>query len=149
MKQLLKMIAIHILLVFISPQIIQHNYARNNICDYFQELQDEINMHIGSPISLCGDFNAQTQCLEDVLPELDGETFSAISPNITADIQVHQNGNKDQAITNNHGRKLIELCQGLDLCIVNGRVGADTDNFTCYKETVCCCTAHGSLNLDE
>ena len=113
-------------------------YARNNICDYFQELQDEINMHIGSPILLCGDFNARTQCLEVVLPDIpgsDGEAFSAISPNITADIHVDPRRNKDQAIANNHGRKLIELCQGLDLCIVNLRVGADTDNFTCYKET--------------
>ena len=55
-------------------------------------------------------------------------------PNITADINVGPRRNKDQAIANNHGGKLIELCQGLDLRIVNGRVGADSDNFTCYKE---------------
>ena len=112
-------------------------YARNNICNYFEELQDEISMHIGSPILLCGDFNARTQCLDDVLPDIpgsDGKAFSAISPNITADIDVGPRRNKDQAIANNHGRKLIELCQGLDLCILNGRVGADSDNFTCYKE---------------
>ena len=42
--------------------------------------------------------------------------------------------NKD-LIMNSNGRKLIELCQFIDVNIVNGRVGKDSTigEYTCHK----------------
>ena len=41
--------------------------------------------------------------------------------------------NKDPRNVNNHGRKILDLCLGTGVCIVNGRAGQDSQvgEFTC------------------
>ena len=55
---------------------------------------------------------------------------------------------------NNNGRRLIDMCRGLDLHIVNGRFGSDYKNgrFTCdNKSTIdyVICSPDLFLNIDE
>ena len=55
------------------------------------------------------------------------------APNLLSDTYIGAQKNTDQGIPNNHGRKLIDLGHSLDMRIVNGRIGDDTDGFICLE----------------
>ena len=83
------------------------------------------------PIILIGDFNGRTGVLNDILllesndkSDIDNydypdilETFNSLN------VPVHRT-NIDKK-TNNNGKQIIEMCKLTELCILNGRFGAD------------------------
>ena len=56
--------------VYMPPE--NSPYACWKSTNYFEDLADEINMYANSSVFLCGDFNAQTKNLDDMLPEVSG-----------------------------------------------------------------------------
>ena len=97
------------------------------------------------PICLIGDFNSRTGQLNDFLSFED-----CISSEVGFDVVgskhvvteqsletlgIHTSRVNSDNFVNNNGRKLVELCKGMDLKIVNGRFGSDTalGDFTCLK----------------
>ena len=111
--------------------------------EIYEELSHDISIirdkHAG-PILLTGDFNSRTGSANDIMMRefqddiLDESQY--IYPNIieilkSLNIPLDR-ANKDKTV-NNNGRRLIELCQLHELCIVNGRIGSDRNigNVTC------------------
>ena len=81
---------------------------------------------------LIGDLNSRTGVLNDIMLLDQDNTLDSINfkyPNVInifnkLNIPTKQN-NADKKVINNNGRKLIELFNCQELCIVNGRIGAD------------------------
>ena len=99
----------------------------------FEELQADILFlsQFGElPVCLLGDFNARTKNLNDwILLEDNNDEVNMLLCNdmfaednlLNADIL--QRHNSDTTVINNYGRNLIELCQSLNIYIVNGLCG--------------------------
>ena len=90
------------------------------------------------PVLMLGDFNARTGTLSDFIDvnELDSdilglETDSSIKE-VFCNLGIPQKRTNADIIVNENGKKLIDLCKVTDLKIMNGRIGENTDNFTCY-----------------
>ena len=110
--------------------------------DYiFEEIESDLvsfNADYNVPIILMGDFNSRTGSLSDLL-DLEQNIFEAdyldVESNISQKLESFgippNRSNLDQN-TNQNGNSLIDLCQCLDLKIVNGRCGSDKGigNFT-------------------
>ena len=84
------------------------------------------------PILLTGDFNCRTGSLNEIMMLdthdhiLDKSHFKY--PNIIdtfESLNIPVKRTNADPMANNHGEKLIELCQLHELCIINGRIGAD------------------------
>ena len=83
------------------------------------------------PILLIGDFNGRTGDLNDILlhetndePNIDNYNYPYILDTFNyLNIPVKRT-NKDTK-TNKNGRQLVEMCKLTELCILNGRFGAD------------------------
>ena len=120
-----------------------HEGSKYYCNDYFTDLALEIcdiKSKYDLPIMLIGDFNSRTGSLNDILlmenndDVLDASNFDYPDIiNILNDLNLPVNrSNKDIKI-NNNGKKLIDMCKCLELCIVNGRIGSDKSigNTTC------------------
>ena len=117
---------------YISPE----NSSIHSAEDTFSILEREIlelkNKFFNTKVLIAGDFNGYTSTEADFLPQSDrvhdNFLFSDESMNLSA------RANKDPRNVNKHGRKLLDLCLGTGLGIVNGRTGQDafTGEFTCY-----------------
>ena len=85
------------------------------------------------PLMLVGDFNSRTGTLndimllenDDVLDESNFEYLDILNFFNSTNVQIKRK-NIDPKVDNN-GRKLIEMCKLQELCILNGRAGADKD----------------------
>jgi hypothetical protein len=115
--------------VYIPPE--GSAYAQNNM---FDDLQSDIvyATNFGEfPVCLMGDFNARTKNLNECVTtdDMNDEVCNLLCTDLVNNgkqtIPARRN-NKDGNI-NNYGRKLIELCQGVDIYIINGRCGKDAD----------------------
>ena len=107
-------------------------------------LSDMLSLSVlGLPFLLLGDFNARTGTLDDFI-ECDDTVAHACGLDTFSDayferrddlesIRFDVNRHNCDRTVNNNGRKLIELCQVLNLKILNGRCGADREKgeFTC------------------
>ena len=120
--------------------------------DYYKK-DPEIFDHLGDdlstikskfdlPIMLIGDFNSSTGTQNELMSPGENENERSYSnyPDIIdilkcLDIPVKRS-NRDTKVTN-HGYKLIDLCNGHELCIVNGRIGSDkhVGNTTCNDQS--------------
>ena len=100
----------------------------------FDEIEADIvnfNADYNVPIILIGDFNSRTSTLSDLL-ELENNIFNTdfldVESNISEKLEsfgIPANRTNMDKITNTNGNSLIDLCQCLDLKIVNGRCGSD------------------------
>jgi hypothetical protein len=82
-------------------------YRRGNL---FEELGNDIAFHgLGKKILLLGDFNARTKNMQS-LP------YQTSHPRVSMDETM-----------NNDGRDFLDMLSQLDMCILNGAVGADAD----------------------
>ena len=111
-------------------------YVRNDINNYFEILYDFVyDMHQeGFQCLMVGDFNSRTASENDIfegynefvdMPELYEET-------VTPDLHVRVS---QDAVLNEFGKSLLEMCKTLDMFIVNGRLDEDqgVGKFTCYQ----------------
>ena len=111
-----------------------------------------LNVKYALPIVLAGDFNSRTGLLDDFINDdplqnidlndfIDECLFS--SKRELEALNVNTVRYNSDIIVNNHGRNLIELCKMLDIKIVNGRFGMDSNvgNFTCF-------TPNGKSSID-
>ena len=114
--------------------------------DVFDVIADDLmnlNVNYTLPIILAGDFNSRTGLLDDFI---DNDPLQNIDLNDFIDECLFSSKRELEAfdintlrcnsdvIVNNHGRNLIELCKMLDIKIVNGRFGKDSNlgDFTCF-----------------
>ena len=114
--------------------------------DIFEVIADDLmnlNVKYALPIILAGDFNSRTGLLSDFI---DNDPLQNIDLNDFIDeclfsskreleaLGINTQRYNSDVITNNHGRNLIELCKMLDIKIVNGRFGKDSNigDFTCF-----------------
>ena len=102
------------------------------------------------PIMLIGDFNGRTGVLNDILLQetnddtnIDNYNYPDILDTFNSLNIPVQRTNKDSK-TNNNGKKIIEMCKLTELCILNGRFGADKnvgkntfDNKTTIDYIIC------------
>jgi hypothetical protein len=107
----------------------------------------------GLPLILLGDFNARTGNLDDfmdcdnfVAHECGLDVYSDVyfdKRDVLASDNFHVTRHNCDRTINNNGRKLVELCQILNLKILNGRCGADKE-----KGEYTCRTANGQSTVD-
>ena len=130
--------------VYIAPEGSKYHDA--DVYDIICE--DIINiscLYTDLPVCLIGDFNSRTGQLNDFLSFEDcissemgfdafGSKHYVSEHNLESLGIITQRINSDNFV-NNNGRKLIELCKGMDLKIANGRFGSDKGqgDFTCMK----------------
>ena len=103
--------------------------------DTFNIIDNEIfqNVESGKPLLLLGDFNARTSCAPDYTSVddnfyIDDEELN----NFLNDIsnldnlgKPRERANQDKGRVNQHGVKLLNLCKGHNIYILNGRCGSD------------------------
>ena len=110
-------------------------YANANDIDML--LEDMIDLNVNDNLFLlCGDFNAHTNILNDILSldehiydsvGLDNEifnSFDAINNMKLLGIPTERS-NSDPHRVDNYGYRLINLCKQASVCIFNGRAGVD------------------------
>ena len=89
-------------------------------------------------VCLLGDFNARTGTLPDVShnDESGGQSIE-LCEILNSNSNVTKRSNKDHYV-NTGGKRLLELCNSIDLHIMNGRYGADkgTGKTTCKNASV-------------
>ena len=103
--------------------------------DTFNIIDNEIfqNVEPGKPLLLLGDFNARTSCAPDYTSVhdnfyIDDEELNNFLTDISnldnLDIP-RERANQDKGRMNQHGVKLLNLCKGHNIYILNGRCGSD------------------------
>ncbi len=107
----------------------------NSNLDNWDLIEREIHMfqNRGS-VLLCGDLNARTGIQLDYIPNDSRDAFLNLPHNYQSDpLTIRNRCNLDIKV-NNFGKKLLELCIGKSLQIINGRTCGDFfGNFTCLK----------------
>ena len=89
---------------------------------FFEYLLEQIYMCSNDDaIYLCGDFNSRINNENDSISAID---------NILNRIAIDNHGN-----VNKHGECLLDFLRDTKMCIVNGRITPEYDNFTCVKTT--------------
>ncbi len=115
------------------------SYSTNNILNEWDIIEKEISLfQAKGPVLLCGDFNSRTAADEDYIRNDARDDFINLphcyipdNPDILARSYL-------DATRNNYGKKLIDLCIGRGLLIINGRTQGDLfGNFTCLKYNGC------------
>ncbi len=93
------------------------NYGRDSTA-FFAQLISLVYSTMNSDLTiLCGDFNARTSDQLDYIPNVD-------------DLLQRKCLDKTK---NNHGESLIDFLKDTKMCILNGRITPDLDNFTCIS----------------
>ena len=112
--------------------------------DIFEHVYLDI-LSFDLPVCMMGDFNSRTGTYDDIFDFNEyvarNEGLEEMNTNFNENCILNNGGNlsrcNEDSTLNNHGRKLLDLCQALDLLIVNGRFGKDIDKgyFTCHNNT--------------
>ena len=92
--------------------------------DIFHDLNEDINnfSNSQSPLLLCGDLNSRTGNIPDFIRNTkDG---NSLTDQITTQIDTYRR-NFDSEV-NSNGQNLLELCEGNNLRIINGRCFGDS-----------------------
>ena len=120
---------------YIPPE--NSNYSTINM---FDDIENDVTCTVKKghiPVCLCGDFNARCGNLNDLAVEdnCDSNFEHYTDSNVTLDIPPRTS--KDLT-TNSYGHRLIEMCQNLNITILNGRAGIDSDigEFTSKEASV-------------
>lgn len=131
--------------VYIPP--INSNYYEND----FETLENEISIFANKgKILLVGDFNSRTGChpdyiVNDSLRLNDFSEENILPRNYLID-SVDERKNQDK-ISNNHGKKLLEMCISSRLRILNGRyMGDSLGFFTCLTSNGLSCVDYAILS---
>ncbi len=87
---------------------------------------------------MCGDFNSRTGTGDDYVQNDSRDDFIHLPHCYTPDNTDIPPRSILDLTRNNYGKKLIELCIGRELLIINGRTNGDLfGNFTCFKYNGC------------
>ena len=110
----------------------------DNLCTDIVNIKSKYD----APLCLLGDFNARTGLLDDFLDVdnfVDQSSLGACDGDLDNTDILNSRSNSD-AVVNNSGKKVIEMCQSFDLRIVNGRVGSDQNigKYTCFNKNGGC-----------
>lgn len=93
--------------------------------DTFHDLQTEIcHFQAQGSVLLCGDFNARTGTLSDFMNSQGNSHIFGQSH--LYHTHMTTNRNSHDSVVNKNGRQLLNLCQGLGLYIMNGRIRGDS-----------------------
>ena len=118
-------------------------YQDPDFMDLFEDLADDIACisALGIPI-VGGDFNARTNTVSDIsttsadVDDLLSMNNIPIATDKDALLGLGSRNNLDMIKDNSFGKKLIDLCIGCRLYILNGRtVGDEAGNFTCFPKS--------------
>ena len=123
---------------YIPPQSSKAAHAKT---DYFSNLLETINslLQKGNVI-IAGDLNSRIGG-ENNSTEIEINHINDLLPQIDNPPRVQERSACDQVI-NQHGRKLLQICNDLNLTVANGRTPGDLlGNLTCY-------TNNGSSTVD-
>ena len=118
---------------YIPPQYTCKNIHEKN--DYFKTLLDSCSKYscLGN-IVITGDLNSRVgNELADIPPDI-----SVIDDLMPDEFTTHQTSTPKRSscdnVSNNFGKKLVDLCHGFNLCIANGRTPGDRlGNYTCFN----------------
>ena len=104
---------------------------------FYEDLFDDLTADIfivrekNLPIMLMGDFNSRTGTKNDIMLLDQNEYLNTYKfPNIINMLNNSKTPLERKSLdtkTNNNGKSLITMCQTVETCIVNGRVGPDKD----------------------
>jgi exonuclease III len=102
--------------------------------EMFTDLENELlNLRTNNEfVLLCGDFNAHTGIVNEVVNFDDVHGFDG------EEIIINNRANRDRCKKDVYGDKLVDFCRTTDMCIFNGRIGNDKDvgKETTVKNTV-------------
>ena len=107
----------------------------NSDLDKWDLLEREIQMfNTKGFVLLCGDLNARTGTQLDFIPLDSRDAFFNLPHNYVTDpLTIRSRCNLDTKV-NNFGKKLLDMCIGKSLQIINGRTCGDFfGNYTCLK----------------
>ncbi len=119
--------------IYLPPE--KSSYYANQTIDSWDVVEREITIFKGKgDLLLCGDFNARTGRLQDFIPHDCHDKYVNLPNSYTPDPHnIIERNNLDCTI-NSHGRRLVNICTGQYLGIINGRTPGDFfGNFTCLK----------------
>ena len=123
---------LYLAVVYVCPQYSSYSQKSDDI---FEHIERDI-AHFssdGSQFLICGDFNARTNVSEDYCTSDNIDDFVRLPHAYIQDIPMPRL-NMDTSSTNNYGDKLLDLCKGTGLRILNGRFLGDTlGHPTCYS----------------
>jgi exonuclease III len=97
-------------------------------------------------IILCGDINARTSNISDIVMEIEGSEGLNMYHQIECDVNqtmfptemCQKRVSEDTGKSNTYGRKLIEMCKSTNIRIVNGRAYSDQKGKLTRIETTGC-----------
>lgn len=106
---------ISIICVYLPPEY--SPWGRDS-ASFFAQLSSAVYASSNSDMLLiCGDFNARIGNMDDFIIDVDELTARESIDNVK----------------NKHGEALIEFLKDMKMCIINGRLNSDNDNFTCIS----------------
>ena len=123
---------LYLAVVYVCPQYSSYSHKSGDI---FLLIERDIAhfSNDGSQFLICGDFNARTNISEDYCTSDNIDNFIKLPHAYIQDVPMPRH-NMDTSSTNNHGEKLLDLCKGTGLRILNGRFLGDTlGHPTCYS----------------
>ena len=89
---------------------------------------------------ICGDMNSRSGCLQDYIDYDDNGDINSVLYDRTCEPTRIQPRVSEDKIVNEYGKRLIDLCIGNDLIIVNGRTEGDpTGSLTMYNHNITGC----------
>ena len=124
--------------VFLCASYIPPQYSSRNVLlktDYFQSLTDACLKFSGmGNIIITGDLNARIgRDLRDEIPPIMG-VDNLVPDEVLVSVDGGAIRSSCDYITNAYGKKVIEICQGFNMNIANGRTPGDRlGNFTCFN----------------
>ena len=131
---------IFICATYIPPKDSTYWDTRPNSDPYNMLEQDIAQYQQEGDILFLGDFNARTGTKEDYVSDLlqeETELFTRNNENSVLEKLKRKNRNNCDQKINVYGNKLLDLCKGFNMRILNGRTLGDSQgSFTCFQSNV-------------
>ncbi len=119
--------------IYLPPERSSSNITSDQ--DKYDLIEREIQLFLNKgSVLICGDLNSRTGTKLDHIPFDSRDTFINLPPSYLPDSDtIKKRCNLDSTV-NNYGKKLLDICIGNALQIINGRTCGDFfGNFTCLK----------------
>ena len=110
------------------------NILRHEEIDYFEILEQNIAKYRNlGKLFVTGDFNSRTGQSSEITDYLNFDSYLNVGMTDNHDNNDIPLRTSKDSVTDNYGRRLLDLCKSTGLIIANGRLGADKyiGDFTC------------------
>jgi hypothetical protein len=136
---------IFVCVVYILPE--NSDVSKRNDLDFFDILEDGIAKYQGhGKLFVCGDLNSRVGSADDTVRNNNIGDFIDVCDDgefVETDYSDIPDRVSEDTVSNNYGRRLINLCKTTGLLIGNGRLGSDKG-----RGRFTCCTQRGKSVVD-